>query len=89
MRARCDLRDQGYPARKERSASHAEGGRVNRFELELEQFASIAVSRSPRSRCGWLPVTCMLLSRRYKGKLDSDADEFIAFARGRRDAMHA
>ena len=60
---------------------------LNRSNVELEHFAAFA-SHDLQEPLRMVASYMKLLSKRYKGKLDSDADDYIAFAAEGAARMH-
>jgi len=73
------VRKEAQEALKHRAALQQRSEELKRSNAELEQFAYIARARPAGAPADGSRYT-QLLARRYKGQLDADADEFIAYA---------
>lgn len=81
MRLVEDLEEARLELQNEKAALKVSGERLARSNKELEQFAYVA-SHDLKEPLRIVSSFSGLLAKRYRGRLDKDADDFIAFITG-------
>jgi light-regulated signal transduction histidine kinase (bacteriophytochrome) len=79
LRANASLKDEISRRKETEKALQSTLSQLERSNAELQQFAYVA-SHDLQEPLRMISSYVKLLERRYKGRLDNDADEFIAFA---------